>query len=160
MKKSRAAKKSCVNCHFLQRRDRFGNGREFSSHWEDNEIENRKLDEVNGLARVPVCSQGVWDGGIDIALGSDDERLKRIVEQNRKDSCCFIKRDRSMSNDAAYRLWERRNENKSVRKKYWFSLCALVLTVLGITVSVLFGILGVEQSKWDAIQKWVSLLFK
>ena len=159
MRKSTAPKKSCVNCHFLQRRDRFENGLVQHSHWEDSEIENRKLDEKPHLARVPICSQGVWDGGIDTSLDRDDERLKRKIEKNRKETCFFIKRSRSMSNDAAYRLWEKSVENREIKRSYRFTSAALGVTVIGIIINSIIGILGLEDHKWDTLREWAQFLF-
>ena len=154
-----AAKRSCINCHFLQRRDWLENGQEFHTHWQDHEIENRKLDEVGNLARVPICSREVWDGGIDTSLSEDSKRLKGVVERNRKDTCFFIKRDRSMSNDAAYLLWERWNENRAIKKSYMFTLIALFITGIGMLINSILGILGLENSKRDILWGWLKLLF-
>jgi len=159
MRKRTAPKRSCVNCHFLQRRDRFENGQEFQTNWKDHEIRNRKLDEIGDLARVPICAQGVWDGGIDPSLSSDDRRLKCIVEKNRKDTCFFIKRDRLMKNDAAYRLWERSSENRAIKKSYKYTLIALVITGTGTLGNFFLGILRTDSHKWEMLKGWVRLLF-
>lgn len=159
MRKNIAAKRSCVHCHFLQRRDRLENGQEIHTHWDDNEIENRTLDKVGYLARVPICSQGVWDGGIDISLGSDDKRLKRVVEKNRKDTCFFIERDRLMNNDAAFRLWERSSENRALKRSYKYTLIALFITGSGTLGNFILGILRIESHKWEMLKGWVQLLF-
>lgn len=156
MRKSAAPNKSCVNCHFLQRRDRFENGQEQTSHWKDSEIDNRKLDEKPNLARVSVCSQGVWDGGIDTALDSDDKRLKKEIEKNRKETCFFIKRSRSMSNAAAFRLWEKSVENREIKRSYRYTFFALVITGTGVFLNV---ILGIESHQWDTLKGWMRLLF-
>lgn len=148
-----------MHCHFLQRRDRLESGQEHHSLWEDNEIENRKLKEKGNLARVPICSQGVWDGGIDISLGNDDKRLKHVVEKNRKDTCFFIERDRLMNNDAAFRLWERSSENRALKKSYKYTLIALFITGTGTLGNFFLGILRIESHKWETLKGWVQLLF-
>ena len=158
MKKRTGPKRSCVNCHFLQRRDRFENGQEFTSHWNENEIENRKLDKAGDWSQVPICSQGVWDGGIDTSLGSDDKRLKRTVEKNRKDTCFFIERDTLMNNDAAYRLWEKSSEHKEIKKSYKFALIALVITGTGTLGNFFLGILRIENHNWEILKGWVQFL--
>ena len=87
------------------------------------------------------------------------QRLKRIVEKNRKDTCFFIKRDRLMNNDAAYRLWERSNENRAIKKSYKFTLIALVITGTGMLMNSILGILGIESHEWGTLKGWVQLLF-
>ena len=131
-------KPCCKNCHFLTK-DRIGrNGEEWSFSWTTEERKNLRLRiEEDHRAR---CYKNVWNIGIDPTL---NDRLKEVLLQDRKDDCFFLEEHPGMSFQAAYELFQIRNDNRQLKRSYRYTQIGLWIAAVGLVANVVVKLLEI-----------------
>ena len=125
-------KNNCRNCHFLIKASQNG-----SFLWNETERETESIPAFY----VASCYMSVWDTGIDPSL---NEKLSKIINENREDSCFFRKYYHGMNlkaakvlqeREAAYAKFER--SFKNAKLGIWIAALALVSNIIITIISSL-----------------------
>lgn len=133
-------KHCCKNCHFLAKVHiwRDGSERRFCWSQEERSKFRPKHDELSA-----ECAEGVWSTRIDPHL---NQRLKEILQKDRKGECYFLEIQEGMSFPAASELQKLRNENLHQRRLYQFTIIGLCIAGVGVLATAVIWI--IEKSGW------------
>ena len=129
-------KHCCKNCHFLIKDHIWRNGEVRSFSWTTEERKNFRFRiEEDHRAR---CYKNVWNTGIDPTV---QDRLKEVLLQDRKGDCFFLEEHPSMSFQAAYELFQIRNDNRQLKRSYRYTKIALWIAVASVIANVVMTLL-------------------
>ena len=124
----------CKNCHFLAQTHIDRDGRPHSSSWGKEERDN-----YHPLGHSSAeCAKGIWSTRIDPHL---EKSLNRILLENRKDDCFFIKTHDGMSFKAASELHRLRNGNRQLKRSYRYTQIGLWIAAVGLFANLVMEIL-------------------
>ena len=124
----------CKNCHFLAKThiDRGGVAHRFS--WDKEERDNYHSPDHHSAE----CAKGIWSTRIDPSL---EKSLNRILLENRKDDCFFIKTHDGMSFETASELHRLRNDNRQLKRSYRYTQIGLLIAAFGLLANVVMEII-------------------
>ncbi len=126
-------KETCKNCHFLVKNYRDRQGKSYDFFWDKNDLANEKISDHYS----PSCSLGVWDAGIDPSLNN---KLKEILNKDRKDFCFFIKKHPGMSIQAAKLLQERSAQYTQLKRTNIYTQIGLWIAAIALVANVFVAI--------------------
>ena len=124
----------CKNCHFLAQTHIDCDGHQHRGSWGKEERDNYHLPDHFSAE----CAKGIWSTRIDPRL---EKSLKRILLENRKDDCFFIKTHDGMSFEAASELHRIRNGNRQLKRRYRYTKIGLWIAALGLSAKMVMEIL-------------------
>ena len=121
----------CRNCHFLAGECRDALGKVYSFSLDAAErVDLGRIKDHYSLK----CQMGVWDEGVAPHITS---RTETIYKTPRKNLCFFWPYQRNMLFDAARELQKRDQENRELKRSYFYTLIGLFIAAAGLVGDVL-----------------------
>ena len=89
------------------------------------------------------CYKNVWNTRIDPTLNN---RLKEVLLQDRKGDCFFLEEHSGMSFQAAYELFQIRNDNRQLKRSYRYTQIGLWIAAVSLVANLVVKLL--EKLGW------------